>query len=446
MDAATQISSMSFFKRFSSNFLKRSTSNVPGNSSKVASPAAGQAAASVAASGPKSLAQLEQEIEEDQRLMAQSRKPAKPVRTKKRRLPVKAMTSFGLLLGIPIGALYIVNLPYAAIRRPVARKAPILLLPSYISLDRHYRLAIAKSEQAQQLIDNATTSEDLALGEQKVDQAQKSLDALPIGWIDDFSTAYGFYNWRYSPSRFNATRAEVGRLKAKVFQEKNAQSQLQIAEQSIATAKQQYSQVTTKDKRQEAIIQWKTALVQIQQIPSGTLAGKTAQRNLPTYEQDFEETVDLLAVSERTSAALSNAREYSRRAAVQGQNPPHKVEEWQQIIQLWEEAISQLERVPQDDSLGNYEVQAARAVYKENLGQIKVRLAAEADSVRAYEQAQTQTVALLNGAGRATRESTRSQLQGIINTLNRVKPGTTVYLDAQADLLSAQNKLSQMKP
>jgi hypothetical protein len=172
---------------------------------------------------PNSLAELERQIEEEQRLLLQSRKSVKPVKAANRRSPLKAMIGVGLLLGIPVGVIYLVNLPYAAIRRPVAARAPLLLLPSYISLDHHYRLAITTFEQAQQLIDNATTPADLALGEQKVDQAQKSLDALPIDGVSSSLTPYGAYNSQFSRSRFNTTRAEVGRLKAKIFQEKNAQ-------------------------------------------------------------------------------------------------------------------------------------------------------------------------------------------------------------------------------
>lgn len=437
---------MAFFKLSRFNFLRGSTS---GNSSKAPNAknppsVTGQTVLPSVPSPPKSLADLERQIEAEQRLLNQPKKSAKPVKTRNRRLPFKAAIGVGLLLGIPVGAIYLVNLPYSTIRRPVAAKAPLLLLPSYISLDRNYRRAINTFEQAQQLIDGATTPDDLALGEQTLDEAQKSLDALPIGWVDDSLSAYSSYNWRFSRSRFNTARAEVGRLKAKVFQEKNAQNALLVAEQSLTAAQQQYPQAETAGDRQTAIALWRTALEQLQTIPSGTLAGKTAQQNLSAYERNFEETVGLFAGNERTSILLSSAREYSQRAAVQGQNPPHSAEEWRQIMRLWEEAIAQVERISQDDLLGYREAQSVRAVYQQNLGQIRVRLAAETDSVRTFEQAQAQTTSLLARANHATREATSSRLQGIINQLNQVKPGTTVYLDAQADLLSAQNKLNQL--
>jgi hypothetical protein len=437
---------MALFRLSHLNFLNRSAARTPPNGSNATPPATGQTVVPTAPLQPNSLAELERQIEEEQRLLLQSRKSVRPGKAANRRSPLKAMISIGLLLGIPVGVIYLVNLPYAAIRRPVAATAPLLLLPSYISLDHHYRLAITTFEEAQQLIDNATTPADLALGEQKVDQAQKSLDALPVDGVDGSLTAYGSYNSRFSRSRFNATRAEVGRLKAKIFQEKNAQTALLAAQQSLMAAKQQHAQATTAGDRQTAITLWQTALEQLQEIPDETLAGKTAQQNLLAFERDFEETVGLSASNDRTLAVLSSAREYSQRAAIQGQNPPHTAEEWQQVIQLWEEAIAQLERIPQDDLLGNHEAQAMRAAYQQNLGQIRVRLAAETDSVRAFEEAQEQTTSLLASANYVTREATSSQLQSIINKLNQVKPGTTVHLDAQADLLSAQNKLSQLKP
>ena len=437
---------MAFFKLSRFNFLRGSTSgsSSKAHNAKTALYATGQTVTPKVSPQSKSLADLERQMEEEQRLLNQPRKSAKPVRARKRQLSLKSAVGVGLLLGVPVGAIYLANLPYSTVRRPVAAKAPFLLLPSYISLDRNYRRAIDTFEQAQQLIDGATTPADLALGEQTLSQAQKSLDALPIGWVDNSYSAYSSYNWRFSRSRFNAARAEVGRLKAKVFQENNAQDALLVAEQSLTTAQQQYPQAKTAGDRQTAITLWRTALEQLQKIPSGTLAGKTAQQNLLAYERDFEETVGLLSGNERSSMLLSSAREYSQRAAVQGQNPPHSAEEWRQIMRLWEEAISQVERVPQDDLLGYGEAQSMRADFQQNLGQIRVRLAAETDSVRAFHQAQEQTTSLLASANYATREATGSRLQRIINQLNQVKPGTTVYLDAQADLLSAQNKLNQL--
>jgi hypothetical protein len=75
------------------------------------------------------------------------------------------------------GVIWLVNLPYPMIRWPVARTAPILLLPSYMSMDYHYRQAIAQVEQADQLINKATSSADFELGAKKVESAQQLLQS-----------------------------------------------------------------------------------------------------------------------------------------------------------------------------------------------------------------------------------------------------------------------------
>jgi hypothetical protein len=112
---------------------------------------------------------------------------------------------------------------------------------------------------------------------------------------------------------------------------------------------------------------------------------------------------------------------------------------------LWEEAIAQVERVAEEDLSGYAEANKMRAEYQKNLGQIKIRLESEQTSVSEYEQAQQKMTRLLASSEYASHSEMTSQLQGIIDQLSRVKLGTTVYANAQADLLSAQRKLAQFK-
>ncbi|MBW4516662.1 MAG: hypothetical protein KME11_15750 [Timaviella obliquedivisa GSE-PSE-MK23-08B] len=393
---------------------------------------------------PKSLTEIERELEEEQRLRIQF---THPVKNASQQSPLKKIVIIALLCGIPIGVIWLVNLPYAVIRRPVAEVAPILLLPSYISLDHNYRIAITTLEQAEQLINNATAPTDLDLGEQKLREVQRSLDKLPVGWLSDsFYSNYSGYNWRFSTSNFNAARAKAGRLKGQLFQEKNAQTMLFEAEQTLATARQKYPQAQTATDRQTAIAQWQTALDQLEQIPGETLAGKSAQQKLAAYHRDFQEIVGLAAGNQHTLMLFSTAREYSQRAAIQGQNPPHTAEEWQQIAKVWEEAIAQVERVSEDDT-GYAEAQKMRAEYLKNLGQITIRLQAEEQSVRIFEQVQQEKVELFAIVATPTnRASIMSRLQSIIDQLEQVQNGTRVYSEAQILLASAQNKLNQFEP
>jgi hypothetical protein len=61
---------------------------------------------------------------------AQANRPPGPWQTVK-------LVSTGLI--VCVGSLYVLNLPYPMIRWPVAKLAPALLLPSFISMDYHYR-------------------------------------------------------------------------------------------------------------------------------------------------------------------------------------------------------------------------------------------------------------------------------------------------------------------
>jgi hypothetical protein len=194
------------------------------------------------------------------------------------------------------GFIWLLNLPYPMIRRPVARIAPILLLPSYISMDDNYRKAVTLVEQADQLINQATSMADLELGTEKVQQAQKHLDALPvwfIGYEPRVFRTWFHHGFLFTLDEFKAARATVGRMEAKVFQEKNAMNQLQQSEVLIERAKQDYQQANNSVAKQEAIALWQTGIDQLTQLPPSTLAGNVATTKLNAYRRDFEKVIDI---------------------------------------------------------------------------------------------------------------------------------------------------------
>jgi hypothetical protein len=147
---------------------------------------------------------------------------------------------------------------------------------------------------------------------------------------------------------------------------------------------------------------------------------------------------------------IEAARQFSWQAAKAGQNPPHPVAEWQQVEKLWQQAINRLEQVPKEDLAGYAEAQRLLAQYNTNLGQVQIRRQAEQDSTDALQRAQSQIETLLaytpTDAQSLDRNRTISQIQGIINELEKVQNGTTSYLKAQELLLSANNKLKQLQP
>ena len=396
----------------------------------------------------KSLTQLENEVEAQ---YYSTYSHQQPVPRKAKRGVLSKIIWTAILLGVPVGVVWVANLPYPLIRRPVAKTVPILLLPSYMSMESNYRQAITSLEQAQQLIENPTSTADLDLGEQNVKAAQKNLDALPIWFLNDSPEySYWWYDWRFSIYGFNAARTKVAQLEARVFQEKNAQTLLAESERELLQAKQQYQQASTPTDKQAAISSWRSAIDQIKQIPSVTRAGKTAHGKLENHQRDFQEIVGLAAGNERVSTLIEAARQFSWEAAKAGQNPPHTVAEWEQVENLWEQAIAQLREIRSNDLTGYAEAQKLLAQYNSNLGQVKIRRQAEQDSAEALRRAQSKIESLLASipadAKSVNRNYTISQLQGIINELEKVQNGTTAYLKAQGLLLSAQNKIQQLQP
>ncbi|MEH2250353.1 hypothetical protein [Nostoc sp.] len=438
---------MTFLNKINGIFLRKNAQNSSGIDPSAPSQLPLVPKKSTTPSTPKNLAELEHEMEL-QRLV---------LKTSPQQLHSKAKRGIGsrliwiaILIGIPVGVIWVANQPYPVIRRPMMLHAPFLLLPSYISMDNHYRQALVSVEQAEQLIEKATSPADLALGEQKLQETEKHLDQLPTSFANDWSQyKYWWYDSRFSIYGFNAFRSKVGQLEAQVFQEKNAQSLLTDNMQSLLNAKQQYERATTATDKQTATAAWQTALNQFEQIPGQTLAGKTVQNQLDNYKREFQEVVGLAAGNDRISALITAARQFSWQAAKAGQNPPHAVTEWQQIENLWIEAIERLKEIPSKDVAGYTEAQKLLAIYEANLGQVKVRRQAEADAVEAMELAQREIESLLASipanADYGERNRRLSQLQSIINQLEKVQNGTTAYLKAQELLLSANNKLRQLQ-
>lgn len=347
------------------------------------------------------------------------------------------------------GVLWVVNLPYPMIRWPVARTAPILLLPSYVSMDYHYRRAIARVEQADQLINSATSSADITLGSVKVKEAQAHLDALPV-WFLGYWPQYTFwFGWQFTLDEFKRSRANVGRMEAKAFQEKNALLQLHQGEQALNAAQQQYQQGQTAAEKETALKAWQVAVDQLEQVPPETLAGRNAHTKLAVAKRDFEQVVTLVTGGARTSTLIVAAQQFGLAATEAARNPPHSADEWEEIASLWQQAIERLTQVPVADP-GYLEAQKLLAKYQSNLGIARTRKSAEQASVEALKQAKDKIQAMFTFAAAndssVNQKQLIGQLQGVINELETVKSGTTAYPEAQTLLASARNKLEQVQP
>lgn len=435
-------------------FFRRNTQTSAQSS--VAPSSSGASASSGAPTAPppplKTLADLERELEAEQQAAAQlARSSQAPLTRRHQRRGVSRLLWLALLVGIPVTALWVINVPNSPIRRVVAAHAPMLLLPSYLAMEQSFREAIAHLEQARQFIDQATSYNDIVMGAEHLTQAQASLDAMPLDRLDyDWRNPYQYYdwrwNWRLTYRSMMTARQETARLQAKATQEQQAFTRLEEAEESLNLARQQYTQAQSSTEQQAAIVDWQVAIDAIAQIPPHTFAGQTARTRLNAYQRDFNAVGGLNAFSGKAATFIAAAKQFGWRAAKMGQNPPHTEATWKAIAHMWEQAIQELAQVPASESQGYLEAQRLTAEYQSNLSVVSMRRQEEIEAVQALATANRSIDALLASIpadGPINRQVTITQLQRIIEQLKVIKPGTTAYAEAQLLIQQAQNKLNQ---
>ncbi|WP_254449451.1 hypothetical protein [Anabaena sp. UHCC 0253] len=392
------------------------------------------------------------------------------------------------------------------IRRPVAQAAPLLLLPSFMSMDRHYRGAIDSLEQADQLISKATSIADIERGGEKVKDAKKHLEYLPVWFLgyypQRYCTLFGC-SWKFTFDEFEQARQRVARLEAVAFQDKNALVPFNEAQKALLTAKQEYQEAKNTKDRESAIASWQTAIDKLDQISQQTFAGKNSQTQLAAYKRDFEnvqisnfiaaaQEFDLEAqkvkstnsqaaselwqqaitrleqvpnknpryldaqkliaayqvkqntvVDQRSSTLIEAGKQYALAAAKAAQNPPHTTQKWEQIGELWENAVQQLKRIEVTEP-SYVEAQTLIAQYQTNLGTIKIRQQMESDAVEILTEANKEIQRLI-ASPPTDKNQIRAEIQGVMTQLNTIKPGTTAYAESQRLLTLANQRIQQLK-
>ncbi|HEY9880670.1 MAG TPA: hypothetical protein V6D29_19590 [Leptolyngbyaceae cyanobacterium] len=345
------------------------------------------------------------------------------------------------------GTVWLLNLPYPMVRWPVSRIAPMVLLPSFIRMDHDYRQTVSLVEQADQLVNRATSAQDIDLGAEKVAQAQKHLDGLPVWFLGYYPQAYCSFrscSWRFTLDEFQTARANIGRMEARVFQEKNAQTLLTTGTAEVDSAKQSYQAAQASSDKAAALAAWQTGMDKLNEIPTETLAGRMAKTKLSAYSRDYEQVAGTVAGGSRSNTLIEAAKSFALQAAQAGKNPPHNAETWRRSGKLWQGAIERLTQVPPED-MGYVEAQRMLASYTNALAVVENRISAEESATEALEAAQEKSARFLaQDLKSMAPNQIASELQSIVNDLNRVQSGTTSYAKAQEMLRSAEEKLKQL--
>jgi len=366
----------------------------------------------------------------------------------------KRLIWIGILVGIPVGIIYVVNLPYPVIRQPVAKAAPLLLLPSNMAIDANFKQGQSSVEEARQLIEAPTSAADLDRGELKLQTGKTALDAIPAWYIADWADYsrgyYGWgYDWRFTPAGLQAARIKAGQLEAKVFQEKNAQIVLTDAEKDITMAKTVFQQAAQPIDKKMAVQNWQGAIDRLAQISPQTMAGRRAQQLVITSTRDLKEVGGLAAGNEKSLSLISAAEGFAKKAAESGRNPPHPSARWSETAKMWQEAIRLLETIPASDVQGYAEAQRQLAEYRASLAEVKVRLQNEQEAVQALDRANQNLANLWASLPKDGKDLNRNRAIGnfsaVNNELEKIKNGTTVYLQAKKVQIEVQNQLKLLQ-
>ena len=364
----------------------------------------------------------------------------------------KRLIWIGVLVGIPVGIIYVVNLPYPVIRQPVAKAAPLLLLPSNMAIEANFKKGQSTVEEARQLIEKPTSAADLDRGELKLKDGKSALDAIPVWYVADwaeYSRGYWGYGWEFSPGGLQAARVRAGQLEAKVFQEKNAQIELTDIEKDLTMSKMQFQQSSSPIDKKMAVQNWQTAIDRLNQIPSQTLAGRKAQQLASTSSRDLKVVAGLNVGGEKVGSVIGAAEEFAKEAATAGRNPPHSSERWNEIASMWLQAIQRLEKVTNEDVQGYLEAQRQLAKYRTSLSEVRVRQREEQESVQLFDQANQKLATLWASLPKYSDDLNRnkaiSSFMAINSDLEKIKNGTTVYLKAEKVKIDVQNQLKLLQ-
>ena len=364
----------------------------------------------------------------------------------------KRLIWIDVLVGIPVGIIYVVNLPYPVIRQPVAKAAPLLLLPSNMAIEANFKKGQSTVEEARQLIEKPTSTADLDRGELKLKDGKSALDAIPVWYVADwaeYSRGYWGYGWEFSPGGLQAARVKAGQLEAKVFQEKNAQIELTDVEKDLTMSKMQFQQSSSPIDKKMAVQNWQTAIDRLNQIPSQTLAGRKAQQLASTSSRDLKVVAGLNVGGEKVGSVIGAAEEFAKEAATAGRNPPHSSERWNEIASMWLQAIQRLEKVTNEDVQGYPEAQRQLAKYRTSLSEVRVRQREEQESVQLFDQANQKLATLWASLPKYSDDLNRNKAIGsfiaINSDLEKIKNGTTVYLKAEKVKIDVQNQLKLLQ-
>jgi len=166
-----------------------------------------------------------------------------------------------------------------------------------------------------------------------------------------------------------------------------------------------------------------TAIAALQGIPFWSSYYKPAQEDLKTYVAKAQKLEQIIIALKQAAKASDMA-----------QKLPIPEPQWQEIQQIWREAIAQLETIPKDGA--TYPLaQAKLTQYKENLRAVNLRLAEEQQAVKALRSAkETADIAQVRqGVAQflSDWQEVTNNWRNALARLEEIPTTTTAYVNAQ---------------
>lgn len=190
-------------------------------------------------------------------------------------------------------------------------------------------------------------------------------------------------------------------------------------------------------------IGWKTNF-QISQVQP-TIENFEMPLNIEEHKPKAEASPTLTPTPQPdpTATNLAAAQKLAMEAAVMTQNPPHPLENWQQVQGKWEESITLLEAIPNTSPVAT-QAQEKLTLYRTNYQAITNRIVTEqkaATNLEAAKKLAWEAAVMVNNPPHPKEvwQNAQSKLQQAINLLSSIPQGTFVEAHAKEKLADYQN-------
>lgn len=206
----------------------------------------------------------------------------------------------------------------------------------------------------------------------------------------------------------------------------------QLSQESLKTIKQAKS-----NSAREAKPPLTKAITALETIPFWSFRYGEAQKLLKDYQQQGSHL-----------EAILKAQDLANQAVQKAQNPPHQVENWQEVQSQWQTAVNSLEKVP-PNSPAYALAQKKLKEYKSNLTTVGQRLTREKQGAEKLNTAKSlaQIAEAREGVAQVaeTWEKVQSGWQSSVNVLSEIPENTMAYEEAKVLLPKYETKLAQAR-